>query len=373
MNRTELDRRQVIVGFGATLLMSGINRGAAAGGEIDSLLAPLLRDGKVSGLHTLLAARGGRLVVERYWEGEDWDRGNPLGKVTFGPKVLHDLRSVSKSIVGMLYGIALADGKVPPPEARLYAQFPEYADLAKEPGRDRLTVAHVLSMTLGMAWDELTFPYSDPRNSEIQMDEASDRYRFILDRPIVGEPGVTWTYCGGATALLGRLIAKGTGQSLPDFARKAMFEPLGLGPTEWTKGRDGEPLAASGLRMRAPDLLRIGRMVLGNGAWQGRQIVPAEWLKRATEPVMVIDQFRRYGWHWYIVQFPDDPSRAEHAIAAIGWGGQRLFVLPADDLVVAMNAGNYGLTGAEQSQIAATVIIEAVLPSVRGDGGMVRG
>ena len=198
------------------------------------------------------------------------------------------------------------------------------------------------------------------------MDEAPDRYRFILDRPIVGEPGVKWTYCGGATALLGRLIAKGTGRSLPDFARKAMFEPLGLGHTEWTKGRDGEPLAASGLRMRAPDLLRIGQMVLGNGAWQGRQIVPAEWLKRSTEPVVVIDQFRRYGWHWYIVQFPDETSRAEHAIAAIGWGGQRLFVLPADDLVVAMNAGNYGLMGAEQSQIAATVMIEAVLPSVRG-------
>ena len=109
MNRTELDRRQVIIGSGATLGMSGINRGAAAGDDIDSLLKPLLRDGKVSGLHTLLAARGGRLIVERYWEGEDWDRGDPLGKVTFGPKVLHDLRSVSKSIVGMLYGIALAD------------------------------------------------------------------------------------------------------------------------------------------------------------------------------------------------------------------------------------------------------------------------
>jgi CubicO group peptidase (beta-lactamase class C family) len=367
-----LDRRQTILGMGAALMTSGANRAAAGGDDIDSVLARLLRDGKVSGLHTLLAARGGRVLVERYWEGEDWDRGNPLGKVAFGPMVLHDLRSVSKSIVGMLYGIALADGKVPPPEAKLYTQFPEYDDLAKEPGRDRLTVAHVLSMTLGTAWDEITFPYSDPRNSEIQMDEAPDRYRFILDRPIVGEPGVKWTYCGGATALLSRLIAKGTGQSLLDFAQKAMFEPLGLGPTEWTKGRDGELLAASGLRMRAPDLLRIGQMVLDNGTWQGRQIVPAEWLRRSTKPVVVIDQFRRYGWHWYIVQFPSDKFRA-NAVAAIGWGGQRLFVLPADNLVVAMNAGNYGLTGAEQSQIVATVMTEAVLPSVRGDSGMVRG
>jgi CubicO group peptidase (beta-lactamase class C family) len=176
----------------------------------------------------------------------------------------------------MLYGIALANGKVPTPEAKLYAQFPEYADLAKAPGRDRIKVAHVLSMTLGTAWDEVAFPYSDPRNSEIQMGEAPDRYRFILDRPIVGEPGVKWIYCGGATALLARLIAKGTGRFLVDFAHKAMFEPLGLGPIDWTTGRDGKPLAASGLRMCAPDLLRIGEMVLGNVTWQGRQIVPAE-------------------------------------------------------------------------------------------------
>ena len=91
---------------------------------------------------------------------KDW--GTPLGKVTFGPTVLHDLRSVTKSLVGMLYGIALADGKVPAPEARLYDQFPEYPDLASQPGRDRITVAHALSMTMATAWDELTYPVRRP-------------------------------------------------------------------------------------------------------------------------------------------------------------------------------------------------------------------
>ena len=92
-------------------------------------------------------SRHGRTLFEWYGEGEDQNWGRPLGKVKFGPTVLHDLRSVTKSMVGMLYGIALADGKVPPPEARLYDQFPQYADLAREPGRERLTVAHVLGMT----------------------------------------------------------------------------------------------------------------------------------------------------------------------------------------------------------------------------------
>jgi len=115
LNRNELDRRQAIVRMGAALMMSGADRAAAAGGDIDSLLAPLMRDGKVSGLHTLLATRGERLLVERYWEGEDWNRGTPLGKVAFGPEVLHDLRSVSKSIVGRRS--TRSPLKIPSPEA----------------------------------------------------------------------------------------------------------------------------------------------------------------------------------------------------------------------------------------------------------------
>src|SRR6201999_4668165 len=91
-------------------------------------LTRMQNEGRVAGLHALLVSRQGRTLFEYYGVGEDQFWGQPLGTVTFGPTVLHDLRSVSKSVVGMLYGIALADGKVPPPEARLYDQFPGYAD-----------------------------------------------------------------------------------------------------------------------------------------------------------------------------------------------------------------------------------------------------
>lgn len=365
MTRLIFDRRQAILGMGAALMMSAAKQAVAADGDFAARLADMQRDGRVSGLHTLLVTRGGRVLFEYYGQGEDESWGKPLGKVTFGPTVLHDLRSVTKSIVGMLYGIALADGKVPAPEAKLYAQFPEYPDLAAQPGRERLTVAHVLSMTLGTEWDELTIPYGDPRNSEIAMELAPDRYRFVLDRPIVGEPGVKWTYNGGATALLGRLIAKGTGDKLPDYARRVLFDPLGLGPAEWSNGLHGEAAAASGLRLRAPDLLRVGQMVLADGAWQGKQIVPADWLKRSTMPAVTIEGTRRYGWHWYLGEVPlGMPTHAEHTISGIGWGGQRLFLVPALDLAVAMNAGNYRLPGMEQGRIATAVITDLVLPNL---------
>ena len=357
--------RRAVLSIGATFMVSGAHRIMAGDVDFPARLAEMERDGRVSGLHTLLVSRGGRLLFEHYGTGDDESWGKALGTVTFGPTVLHDLRSVTKSIVGMLYGIALADGKVPPPEAKLYDQFPEYADLGRQSGRERITIAHVLSMTLGTEWDELTVPYGDPRNSENAMELSPDRYRFVLDRPIVGEPGTKWTYNGGATALLGRLITKGTGEKLPDYARHALFDPLGLGPTEWSNGLQGEAAAASGLRMRAPDLLRVGQMVLAGGAWQGRQIVPQAWLRQSTTPVVNIEDSFRYGWHWFLGEVPvGAPIRTERLIAGVGWGGQRLFLMPALDLVVAMNAGNYHLPRPEQRRIANAVLTALVLPAI---------
>ena len=158
-----------------------------------------------------------------------------MGKVAFQADTLHDLRSVSKTIVGLLYGIALADGKVPPPDAPLLASFPEYADLAADPARNRWTIHHVLTMTMGTDWDELGVPYSDPTNSEIAMDTAPDRYRFVLGAPVVMEPGKRWIYNGGATRreLRHRLLADQT------VDRRSMLSPPPVIP------RFHKPLAAT--------------------------------------------------------------------------------------------------------------------------------
>jgi CubicO group peptidase (beta-lactamase class C family) len=361
MTGRNIGRRQAVVGTGAAVMTAAATRAMAGDGEMAARLAELEKGGRVFGLHALLVSRGGRLVFEHYGVGDDESWGKPLGKVTFGPTVLHDLRSVSKSIVGMLYGIALAEGKVPPPGAKLYDQFPEYADLAKQAGRDRLTVAHVLSMTLGFDWDELTIPYGDPRNSEVAMELSPDRYRYVLDRPIVGEPGTKWTYNGGCTALLGRLITKGTGDRLPDYARRVLFDPMGLGPTEWSNGLQGQAAAASGLRMRPPDLLRIGQMALAGGAWQGRQIVPAKWLEQSMTRAVVIDGPFAYGWHWYLAS---PPGSSGPTIMGIGWGGQRLVIVPALELVVVVNCGNYPKSGAQQRAVVDVLLKELVLPAM---------
>ncbi len=167
------------------------------------------------------------VVLERYYTAPDESWGRPLGVVSFGPETLHDLRSVTKSVVGLLYGIALDQDLAPPPGAPLLAQFPRYPDLMAVPQRTGLPIRHALTMTMGMSWDE-DRPYTDPANSEIAMERAPDRIRHVLEQPIVHPPGKRWTYSGGAVALIGDIIASGARQTLPAFAAHALFAPLGI-------------------------------------------------------------------------------------------------------------------------------------------------
>lgn len=363
-----IDRRHLMLGTGAALMTTTGNAFASpAADDFAGRLAAAEKSGAVSGLDAVLVAKGGKTLFEHYGKGEAQDISRNIFEnnvVSFGPEMLHDLRSVSKSVVGLVYGIALAAGKVPPPEAKLYDQFPEYADLAKQPGREKLTIGHVLSMTLGLQWDELTVPYGDdPRNSEIAMEMAPDRFRYILGLPMIGEPGAKWTYCGAATAILGRLITKGTGEKLPAYARRVLFDPIGFGPSEWAISRDGEPRAASGLRLLPRDLLKVGQLALAGGVWQGKQVVPADWVKRVTTPVVTIGDTRNYGYQWYIYDSMIG-GRSQHWFGGIGWGGQKLYCFPDADLVVAMTCGNYSKPGAEQGRINTAVLTDVVFPSL---------
>ena len=229
-----------------------------------------------------------------------------------------DLLSVTKGVVGLLYGIALADGRVPAPDAKLYAQFPEYADLATQPGRDRLTIAHVLSMTMGLEWDELSIPYEDPRNSETAMDAAADRYRYILSaspREVV--------YCGcRATALFRLFLSHRLILALLlEYARRTLFEPMGFGPADWAQDKDGEPFAASGLRLLPRDMVKSWPACCSPaGDWLGRRLVPEAWVKKITTPTVGINQYRSYGYHWYMGDVvPSGGSQPHHWIGGIGW------------------------------------------------------
>jgi CubicO group peptidase (beta-lactamase class C family) len=383
MKTGDTSRRDLLLGAAAAAMTSAPGRlramtddwlpiapaDAGFAPDLEARLDKAIADRRIWNLHGLAVLRNDRLVLERYFEGEDQARGSGgIGRVAFKPDTMHDLRSCSKSIVGLLYGIALQQGRVPPPEAPLFSTFPEYADLAGKDGRDRLTVHHVLTMTMGTDWDESSLVYSDPRNSETAMDDAPDRYRYTLERRVVDAPGAHWTYCSGATALLARMIAKGSGKTLHQFARENLFDPLGIGATEWATSADGEPIAASGARMSVRDLARIGTLMLHGGKVDAKAVVPADWVTRCITPIVSADEVRRYGYQWFVVDIGFGKpkgwaiGRLERMWMAQGEGGQRLFIIPALQLVVAMTFGNYEKQN--QGIPPARVLREVVLASV---------
>lgn len=330
----------------------------ASGGVAATLaerLAEVVAAGRVPDLHGVVVVHGGHLVAEHYGSGPDYSWGWPCGEVRFAPGTLHDLRSVTKSVVALLYGIALVAGKVPEPAQPLLPHFPEYPDLAAEPARARLTVAHALTMTLGLDWNE-DAPYTTTANSELAMEMAADRYRYVLGRPVREAPGERWRYCGGASALLGHLIARGVGAPLHEYAQEVLFAPLGIGGFEWMAGTDQAVSAASGLRLAPRDLARIGQTMLAGGVWQGRQVIPEDWLAEALRPRVRIADDLDYGYQWYL-----SGTGSRRSYSARGNGGQRLYVFPELELVVVTTAGRYD---ADRDGRVDQVILEEVVRPV---------
>jgi CubicO group peptidase (beta-lactamase class C family) len=321
-----------------------------------------VRHGRLRNLHGVVVVRQGRLVFEQYFTGPDEHWGSPVGDVTFGPDTLHDLRSITKSIVSLLYGIAQAQGTVGSVDRPVLDAFPEFADLRSEPARLRILVKHALTMTMGTEWNE-DLPYSDRRNGERQMEAAADRYRFVLDRPLVAAPGERWTYNGGATAIIAKLVSRGTGRPLLEFAQEHLFAPLGITDVDWITDLKDEPKAASGLRMRPRDLAKIGQLVLQGGRWGEQEVVPGRWLQEATTAQAQTDRVRRYGYQWWLGGSPFGDAQTPW-VAGFGLGGQRLFIGPELELVVVVTAGNYDKP--DQGRLPIAILEQFVLPALVG-------
>lgn len=289
-------------------------------------------------VHSVLIARRGALVYERYFTGRDenWTEAND--RVAFDASMQHDLRSITKSIVSLLVGIAAGEGRIKDLDQTVFSFFPEHADLVT-PEKQKITLRHLLTMSAGLAWNE-DIPYSDPRNSEIRMLQAPDSYRYVLQQPVVEPPGKRWSYNGGATMLLGAVLQKTAGIPLDQVLKRDLLDPLGIAEVTWHRYPNGELAVASGLRLRPRDLMKIGQLVLAKGVWQGRQVVPAFWIAEATSPQINGEGLFFYGYQWWLGRTLVD-RREITWIGGVGWGGQRLFVIPALDIVILVHAGLY--------------------------------
>ncbi|MFN4144097.1 MAG: serine hydrolase domain-containing protein [Aestuariivirga sp.] len=295
-------------------------------------------------IHAVIVVRNGRIVFEAYRDGADQRWGTTLGVAVHDPETLHDTRSITKSVVSLVFGIVYDRQLVGNVTEPFNSYFPELESLATE-GVERISLLDLLTMRSGLVWNE-GVPYSDPANSEHQLIAASEPYRFILTRSMKATPGLEWNYCGGCVQLIAEVVQRVTRESLPEFTRKNLFEPLGITHFEWLHmARSGEVAAASGLRLRPRDTAKLGQLILDRGAWRGKQIVSEDWIARSTSPhVAGFDQYPSigYGYYWWTDYGNDISGRRVSWISAQGLGGQRLYVLPTHRTVVVINAGRYG-------------------------------
>lgn len=305
--------------------------------------------------HALVVERHGKLVVDAYRTGADRSTYSIWASRTqFDKDQLHDVRSITKSVVAVLWGITDGSRVVPPLTTPVLDLLPDLADLRAR-GRERITVADLLCMRSGLAWDE-SGGYSRWANDEKGLLWRGDRPRYVFERPLAAPPGTLFNYNGGLSAVLGQLLEEQTGSSLQEYAGQWLFTPLGIRDWEWEWEGDlrGRARAFTGLRLRPRDLARLGRLMLQGGEWQGRQIVPQAWVRTLLSPCAAGEEF---GYHWWSGNvFVRGKEVRWHA--AQGNGGQRLFIVPSLDMVVVMTAGEYddGSIGRAQRYLLQLVV-----------------
>ncbi|WP_246738423.1 serine hydrolase [Bradyrhizobium sp. CCBAU 051011] len=312
----------------------------------------------------MVVVRRGKLVFEQYFPGRDEPWGMGDGQHDFDATSKHDMRSVSKSVISLLIGIAIDRALIKNADEPVVKFFPDYAAV-KSPGWDNITLRHLLTMSSGMQWDE-NRAWKDPQNDEPHLVNEADPYRYVLSKPIAAPPDTVWNYNGGGTDLLGNIIERVSGQSLEAFAREALFAPLGISDWEWMKYRNERIASAAGLRLRPRDAAKIGQLVLNKGAWNGRQIVSAKWIEQSVTPrFQAIGYFGGlfyFGQQWWMGRTLSG-DRDVKWIAAMGLGGQRIFVVPELDLVVMITSGLY--SSGRQGHAALDILANFLIPYIR--------
>ncbi len=292
-------------------------------------------------LHSLLVVRHGKLVAEEYFHG--FDRG-----------MANNVQSVSKSMLSLLYGIAHKQGRYAsgtPAQQILPA-------LGNDSARQGILVEHLLTMSAGLQWAEV-YPLT-------AFDQAPDRLRYVWDQPIVAAPGSQFLYSTGLSYVAGAVLQQIVNERIDHFARRELFEPLGIQLHYWHRG-DGVPHGGSAMHLLPRDMARMGELVLRRGALDGKQIVEPSWIDGTTAPLLKVPAgagdtaYDYYGGKWWMIG--NDENRI---ITARGFGGQFIVIAPQLDLVIVATSVWYVNDGATDSYVDAfTLLLADVLPAIR--------
>ncbi|WP_126973595.1 serine hydrolase domain-containing protein [Gynurincola endophyticus] len=301
----------------------------------------------------ILVQQADKIILEEYFNG-------------FKKNTTHDTRSSFKSITSLLAGIAV-DQQLISLNDTLGRFFPEL----KHEGKRRITVRNLLEMRSGLACEEF---YDIGPVCEDAMVETDDWVAFCLGVDLIRKPGVNWSYNSNEPMLVGEIIARASGMSVMDFAKKNLFQPLGITDYKWTISPKGQGMTAGSFYMRPEDMLKIINLVKNKGNWKGKQVVSRKWVEQSTDCKIVIDfsfarytripdaeyESARYGFFWYKERFRYKNIDTE-VLFASGNGGQYMMYLPAYDLTVVFTGSNYGNW---RGKLPFEILLKYVIPIV---------
>lgn len=276
--------------------------------------------------------------------GGQYNYYNPWWHPFYRRGELHSLQSVTKTITSVLIGVATARKEFPDLSTTVLSFFDTTQVKNIDDCKRKLTIRHLLTMTAGFDWNE-NLSYSDPRNDCTQMEAGFDWIRFVIDKPMAGEPGQSFNYNSGASQLLSYIFRKATGRDIEEYASLYLFSPLGINQYFWKRIPTGLADTEGGLYLAAADLAKIYYLYLRNGNWNGKQLVTAEWVKASVTPVITVGRAVKYGYKWWLYEYGNDNQK--YVWAGSGFGGQWPIIIPEYDIVAVFTGWN--ITGGTPS------------------------
>lgn len=289
--------------------------------------------GEYTKLDSILIARNGKLVLEAYFNG-------------FTRDSKHDMQSVTKSFTSALVGIAVDKSMIANVDAPISSYFRDYwpgitNDVDK---KRRITLANLLTMSTGFDAEE---SWGIGPKRVRAMRQSPDWIKYVLDLPMASEPGARFSYNSATTFLIGRVVARASGEPLPVFSRKHLFEPLDITDCCWSLTPHRRALTNSAFFMRPRDMLKFGQLYLDGGVWRGRRVISQRWIAESTrarldaarpDPERKEPSRKGYGYQWW-TGLATNP--AFNHFYATGNGGQKIFVFPVVEMVVVFTGSHY--------------------------------
>jgi len=312
------------------------------------LLKSCIQEGVFRKVDGILVAKGGKILIEEYFNGYDRYK-------------THEIRSATKSIGGALIGIAIKQGYITDVKDKLYDFFQNKESFQNwDTRKNQITLENILNMTTGLDCNDMD---NSSAGNEDNVLQANNIVRFMLDLPIVYEPGEHWAYSTGSAHLVAAVLESSVGISVEKFSKTYLFNPLNITKYEWnTSG--GIAHTGGGFQMLPIDMLKFGQLYLNKGLWYGQRILSEEWIHESSKIHIQVTNDFGYGYLWWKRQFSID-GRLFSAFVAQGNGENHIFVFPDLELVVVLTGSTYGeIYGPAQSS---TMMSKYILPAVVQD------